>query len=61
MEAHQRKMEASQTGKAHLHSGSKPTFGSPARSGSLESIKPGRRPDRVETGLPSVAAVSREC
>jgi len=28
---------------------------------SLESIKPGRRPDRAEAGLPSVAAVSREC
>jgi hypothetical protein len=28
---------------------------------SLESIKPGQRPDRAEAGLPSVAAVSREC
>ena len=38
MEAHQRRMEASQTGKAHLHSGSKPTFGSPGRI--FEASKP---------------------
>ena len=36
MEAHQRRMEASQTGKAHLHSGSKPTFG--RTSGSLQDL-----------------------
>ena len=33
-----RSLEASQTGKAHLHSGSKPTFGSPGRI--FEASKP---------------------